>query len=666
MRFSIVAATGVASAVVAAIVAAPMPPAMRATLWSATMLASLVGWGTLVNLWLAPKQLVDWGLRAGWGLALFLMTGGFLCLGHLATRATFIVHVWLGVVALLGLAVLRRSPSCLWTSLRLRSAIEIVQARSFALVAAAYAMAALTFLAFLGNHSFQPSDDPPLYFMLAEKLVQVGSMFEPFAGRRVTVLGGQVYLHASFISVASIYYLHVVDAGISLFIVLGLLIGHARQVCPQRWLAAALGLALLLLFTLHDVRINTTSHTSGLAALLALFRTARIPFEAGSERPMWPIEPRRAVALGGLALASVLLRVSNGTTAVLFVAFVMASDFVLGARRPWSGDSVLSLLRPASLSAGTFVAGLLPWSVLEHESTGTFLYPLGHSNLTPGWTLGLEAAKSLKQEATELVVNIFQGRPIELFVPFVIAGLIPTACRHRNDTMAFSLASLIGFAAFSHNAVAFGHHHVVRYCSAFVTAAALLVILSLDRKGTRGALVAFGVGTHLILSMGDTQTMLEGYVRSAYRAFHGADQEFNALTQDYVDVQSHVPGGATMATAVFEGFRFDFKRNRIFALDVLGGAGPRPGWPAMKGPQALCEYLLANGIQYLVWVDFNLPSEFYNRAHWTSHLRKNGSYLQGQAVFQLDAEDSIEKLSAMRHVVYQAYGMTVLDLATPK
>jgi hypothetical protein len=85
----------------------------------------------------------------------------------------------------------------------------------------------------------------------------------------------------------------------------------------------------------------------------------------------------------------------------------------------------------------------------------------------------------------------------------------------------------------------------------------------------------------------------------------------------------------------------------------------------MKGPQALGEYLVGSGIQYLVWVDFNLPGEFYNRTHWTSHLSMDGIYLQRQAVFQLDAEDSIEKLSAMRHIVYQAHGMTVLDLAKP-
>jgi len=62
-------------------------------------------------------------------------------------------------------------------------------------------------------------------------------------------------------------------------------------------------------------------------------------------------------------------------------------------------------------------------------------------------------------------------------------------------------------------------------------------------------------------------------------------------------------------------------------------------------------------------VDFDLPSPFYNRAHWEGFVGLTQSYLQGEAVLQLDAEDAIEKLSAARRVVYKAQGMTVVDLS---
>jgi hypothetical protein len=91
--------------------------------------------------------------------------------------------------------------------------------------------------------------------------------------------------------------------------------------------------------------------------------------------------------------------------------------------------------------------------------------------------------------------------------------------------------------------------------------------------------------------------------------------------------------------------------------------GPPPGWPAYQGPEALGAYLRENGVDYLVWVDFDLPSPFYNRAHWASFVSLAQSYLQGEAVLQLDAEGAIEKLSAARRVVYKGHGMTVVDLA---
>jgi hypothetical protein len=72
-------------------------------------------------------------------------------------------------------------------------------------------------------------------------------------------------------------------------------------------------------------------------------------------------------------------------------------------------------------------------------------------------------------------------------------------------------------------------------------------------------------------------------------------------------------------------------------------------------------------VAYLAWVDFNQSSEFYGRAHWAPFVNADhSSYLQGQAVLQLDAEDAIEKLSALRKVVYKGHGMTVIDLASPR
>ena len=661
------AAAAVAIGAVIVVLIAPLEPAIRATLWSAVLLTSFIGWGSLANLWLmrgAPENWADWGLRSAWGMALFILTGGCLCLLHLAIRPVLIAQVGLGVAALPAVGALRWRGALSLTSVRRRATVAIGRAGVVALIAGIYALTALTFFAYLGNHSFQPSDDPPLYFMMAEKLLQTSSLFEPFAGRRVSLFGANVYLHASFLSGASIYYLHVVDAGIAFTMAVGLLLGHVRQSSVKPWHAVPLALSMALLFTLLEVRVNTNSEVSGLVMALALYRTVRCPLGGGPERPLWPIEPRRLAALAALALVATLLRTSNAPAVLLFVAFILASDFLLGTRSPWSRQSLVSAARAAGVLSGTFLFGLLPWAILQKRTSGTFFYPFGHSNVTPGWTF-LTTTSNWGQDGTELVMHLFHGRPVTLFPIFVLAGLVPLQGRAKNDLVAFSLAALLGLVVFSHKGVAFGAENTARYCFAFVAATALLTAASVGRVGTRAAVVAAALGLHLAANREDIRSMYDGYVKNAYAALHetAAEREpFDGPTADYRDVQSHVPVGATMATAVLEGFRFDFKRNTIFALDVLGGMGPKPGWPARQGPVALGNYLRANAVQYLVVVDFNAPGEYYNRAHWTSYLGATGSYLQGEAVLQLDAEDSIEKLTAMRHVVYKAHGMTVIDL----
>jgi hypothetical protein len=653
-------AAAVAAGSVASVVALRHHPPALAALWSAAMIASFVGWGSLANVFLARGSWMDWGLRAGWGMAVFILSGGLLCALQVPMRSVLVVQVGLGVTALLGTWVHRRSHGLSTTGRRWRALVAVGRPGAVAVVAGAYAMAVLAFIVFLGNHRFQPSDDPPFYFTLAENLVQAGSMFEPYAARRASSFGGQVYLDAAFVSVASIYYLQVVDAGVSLIVVVSLLVGHVGRSGLKPWHAVPIGLAMLVLFTLREVRVNTASLMSGVAAILTLYRTVRVPLGPARDRPGWPMEPRRIAALAGLTVVCILLRTSNAAAVLPFVAIVLVREVVARARPPWTLQSVLPLVRAGALLAGVFVLVLFPWSFLLKESTGTFFFPFGHSNITPGWTF-LSHPKNL---AEELAMHVQHGRPV-LLVPFAVAALWPLSGTGRNDAAVLTVASIIGLVAQTWQSAAFGRNNTARYYFAYIAATALVVAVSAGREQARTALVAAAVAIHLALSGKDTIQSLGPSLRDAKSALFEstADREaFDARTNVYLDLQSHIPSGTTMVTAVLEPFRFDFTRNHILLLDFLGGMGPKPGWPFKQGPDVLGRYLVANGVEYLAWIDFDLPGEFYNKAHWTTHLTKTGEYLQDEAVFQLDAEDSIEKLATMRRVVYRDQGMTVVDL----
>ncbi len=264
--------------------------------WGAIMIASFVGWGSLVNLWLAPRRWADWGLRAGWGMALFLVTGGYLLAAHLATAPVLFGQVVLGLLALLVTLAIRRPRR--WSARRFGALIG--NAGALTIVIGAYCFAAFTYVACLGNQRFQSSDDPPLYFTFAQKLAQTGSLLEPFAARRITTFGGQVYLHAAFISVAPICYLNVVDAGISLLIVTALRVGSVGRSGIRARHAVPLGLAFLVLYSLQDVRVNTASLVSSVAAIMTLYRTVRVPIGDESDRPTWPMNARRVIVLTAL------------------------------------------------------------------------------------------------------------------------------------------------------------------------------------------------------------------------------------------------------------------------------------------------------------------------------------------------------------------------------
>jgi hypothetical protein len=660
-------ATATAVAMLASLLAARHQGVALAALWSAAMIASFVGWGSLVELWLtrdatggAARPPVDWGLRAGWGMALFIVTGGFLCLVKLATRPFLVAHVGLGIVAWLVTWALRSRPRMSPTRLRRIATLAVGRSGTLLLVWLAYGLGVFTLFAFLGNHWFQPSDDAPFYFVLPENLVQTGSMFEPFAARRATSFGGHVYLHAAFLSVAPIYYIHAVDAGISTILVVALLVGYPGRGRFKAWYAAPIAMGVLVLFTLEQVRVNTASLVSGVVAIVTLFRTVRVPL-GGPERPLWPIEPRRMVLLAALTMVCVLVRTSNAAAVLPFVGLVFASDYFLGARRAWTVESLRTLAVAAGIFIGTCVVVLLPWSILMKQSTGTFFFPFGAHNVTPGWTYLLHPSSL----ASEFAMHLFHGKPVALFIPFAAAGLVPLTGRSRNDVIALTVGSIIGLVAQAWQSAAFGPINTARYYFAYVAANAIIVAISAERATSRTALVGAAVAMHLTLTRDDTRDTMNEWIKSARSALGEQPkdrQAFDAVSADYADIQSHIPPGATIASAVYEPFRFDFKRNQIWLLDFLGGMGPKPGWPFKQGPEVLTKYLVACGVQYLVWVDFNIPHEFYNKAHWTTHLSKAGTYLQGEAVIQLDAEDSIEKLTATHRVVYRGHGMTVVDL----
>jgi hypothetical protein len=674
VRVALAIAAGCLMVVIA--LAVRQKPYGLAVVWSSLMVASFVGWGSLVNLWLAPRRWADWGLRAGWGLSLFVAMGGFLTVTHIARRWVLVAQVVLGVAALLGIGALRRARRPFLVSRR-AIVVTIGRVGTLAVIALAYGFVVFTAFAALGEHWFNDSDDPPLYFTMAEKIVQAGSLLEPFAARRVVTFGGHMYLEAAFFAVSTPFYAWAVDQGLGAIVTMALLVGEIRRrgLRGSQWVP--LGLTFLLFFSLVSARRNTASLFTGVATILTLYRTFRVPLDeepgrgpaSGNDPPRWPLETRRLVAVGALTCVPILLRTSTAAGILPFVTLLVASDYVLGNRRPWTLPALRSLAVAAAVLAGSFVVVLVPWSIMLAQSSGALFYPFGHSNVTEGWAF-LRGALGYGDLAKEFVQDIFYGVPLVSLAPFFVAGLAPLKGRERNDLVALTLGSFIGFVALARQATAFPPEDTARYYYAFVVAMALVTTATVDRSGARAALIAACLGMQLGVTRDGLYRTTASELDKARKACDEDKdrQAYEAITQQYRDIQEHIPPGATMVTAVNENDRFDFSRNSVFELDTLGGMGPKPGWPVRQGAEALARYLVASGVQYIVWVDFDRGSNFYRRTVWREHMARpdfKTSYLAGIDTLQVDAADAIDKLVGIRRVVYRANSMTVVDLAAP-
>jgi hypothetical protein len=624
--------------------------------WSVLILLSFVGWGSIANLWLTKGRRVDWGLRAGWGMAFVMLVGGYLTLVHAARRPVLIAQVVIGVAAWLWFAAMGRLPRI---STR-RVGTWIAHAGVLVLLACASAVTVFLFIHYAGKHDFQPSDDLPLYFEFPKKLIDTGSLYEPFNARRVSTLGGQPYLDGLFVAVAPFYHLPMVDAGLGIVLSFWLIVGHVTRNGLKGWQAVPLGFAFCLLFTVNIVRVNIASEASGIPVVLTMYRTLRFPF-SDREAGRWPYEPPRVVALGVLLVTAILLRTTNGPALLPFLLLVFASDFLLASRKPFTRESLLSFVHMMAIFCGTIAVALLPWSWLLHQSCGTFFYPVWQGNITPGWTF-LKSAPPWKA-ISALYADITYDKPIAFFILYLFAGFVPLKGRARNDIVFLTVGCLLGVWALARGAGGFDAFAHARYMNAYIAATGLVIAMSLGPNDPRAAFVALGLGMHFAILRDEIRAGYLAAIEMVHQELTNGDRDeiaFSAGTAAYTEIQSHIDRGATVACAVHEPWRFDFRRNKIYTLDLLGGTGPKPGWPAFKGAQALLDYFKANGIRYVVFQNFDTGNEFYNRGHWA--LFKGDDYLGGEAPFQLDGMDSIDKFATMRHVVYRAHQMTVVDL----
>jgi hypothetical protein len=620
--------------------------------WGLLVLASLVGWGAVLNRLLFAEH-TDWGQRAAWGLALSVVAGGFLNLLGGISRITVLVYLGLGAAAW----VIDTLVHGRWgfSSPLLREARRKPLWVGGALIVVLLALVQYGGTVSVTRHDypsspagpvrFNQADDFQAYFVFPEKMLELGSIGrDPFCARGVeSSLGGQSFLDTFVLSTLSVQHLHLLDPGLGLLLVIGLLWGSfkERRISPQ-WTVA-----LLLCFVLIEPpTVNISSLYTGTALFLALAST--LGWKA--------FEPSRflsrtviiAILVAAIcALKSTFIPACGALSACSFACLAMGQE------------SKRSALAETAATGALSVAFTLPWMISMYQSSGTLLYPLlGRGYHDAFHWLTVSRAIRL------LAKHLADATPAALLA----LAAFYLATRRRGIEGREPVLSLLVGAGVGHVVVtlATGEPNNSRYSFPFLLAAIGMLVAELAsrseepgnrRREASGPLVVsaaalFLVGSNWYGARVLYSECLHGIREGLRNVPLVASQEVAA----YQSLQGSVPPGEPILTRLEQPFLLDFKRNTIFLVDYAV-ASPPPGMPLNQGSEPLARYLNFHGIRYVAYSYVNEEAR-----HAVIYHDFYSPFTLYQIERTYDFEDRLEELARTRRRIYDDGRNFVLDI----
>jgi len=605
-------------------------------------------------------------------MALSVVVGGILNLLSLISRTTVLAYLGVGIVACaIDLLARRRS---LFGSPSLSGVQSRGERRIF--TAGLLLVVFMALFQYAGSVSrpggvvranFSIHDDYQGYFVYPEKMLQTGNMGrDPFNARRLeSSLGGKTFLDTFVVSVLPEQYLHLLDPGISLLMVMGLLWGlfKEREISP-------LGcLGILLFFQLVPPRLmNITAVWTGLALFLSLYQilaSKALPASRAFSRVF-------IIALVASAICSLKSNFIPACGVLLACSFFC---YLVGQR--FDRKAIIETVGTVVL----LVAFTLPWMISMYQSSGTLLYPLlgkGYHASAYGHIPPPYERLTISKYAKVAWENLADASSLV----FAGLGLLFLVTRDRKIHGREAGLSLLIGAAFGKVAITFatGGAYAYEYSFAFVFAAIYLLLIEIlgrkeisSREETEGErwklrslapLFAVGIAFFLVGSAWeDSRYMYLDYFRCIKRSIANVRIVSDEDVEEYEKVQQSVPAGEPILTRLDKPFLLNFKRNTVFAADWPGQASPPPGMPLSEGSEALARYLVSQSIRYVAYsyADEASYGRFYAyRLDPEFPVWKRES-TRRTFVFQ----DYLKELGGTRRRIFDDGNIFVLDLLQP-
>lgn len=637
---------------------------VEATLWSLLVLLSMAGWGSLVSLGLFPSKRPDFGLRVVWGASALAFMGGLLAAASAYGRNVAMGLVDVGLIAGAWHVFRAKEPvrglDVAWRAARRNPLLAFLGVGILVCVA-------FQFLGAVGDTTTNPYDDDVAYFPLVKRLIQTGTMIEPFSFRRLSALGGQLFYLSLLYPHCAFQNMNAFDRGIAYLGVVSLIlatrIGSRR---PPFWMTV---LVLVFFSSLPVNSINTGSHFSGVLFFFGLFRTLQFLDEVERTRPGQTALWRQAFLPALVAAAACTLRQNFLAPA----AMTLVASY--GYRTFGSNERVVDRLKLPALAALIAAGALLPWFVLSIRSNGTPLFPLvlGTYNrslvLTSNLFTWLDEARYMGAIAAD-------NEPVLTVSLFVFAGVLLRDTGKSRPLRSLWVGTAAGFLILVHTLSQGDPPNLARYLFGFLTALVLATALTAGvtwssapthARAQRAAsiLVLIAVGGQLFISRERLSRRYDRAVTAAKMHLHDAPASLKTTRPEfflYAHAQSTLPEGAKVAVLLDEPYYLDFARNEVFNLDMPGYASLSPGLPYFRGAAAKADYFRRLGIRYLMFVTSDFSRVHYRREFWFQRMFTEEEIWRLYTPYQLDMIDSLAELKKGYRVLGEERGIVTLDL----
>jgi hypothetical protein len=612
-------------------------------LWSLTVFFAFIGYGRLLTerIKCPMPSAHRWAWHAVFGIAAILALGGVLMALSLA-KAGFLI-----LLALFGaLLWLKQTSNDILKEKFLSDKTDWIKDLPLWVLMAIYFLAAVAW-----PYQIDPNDDLLLYLTMPVRILQEGTLLEPFSYRRAGTYGGHAFLQAMMMSFGSERSGHVVDMGWSRLLLFGLtasLLADLRR--SSYWLYLVF---MLMVFLLPVPRINTMSSLSGAVFVLAAFAyLAQNPYKPGEKRGNGL--SARFIPLALLLLAAGTMRPNFAAQGVGTAVLVGILSVIVSPKR-----ETLLQVKYWSKCLGVVLFLFIPWMIVLYRSNGTIALPPFY-----GWT---DPAFLDMSSRLGFWADFKNG--LSFLFRFDVLGFLVGICffvwGNSAGPVAWAAAictTLLGlYLAYSCSIVI--PSETFRYLFPMMLVGFVFIVgtwLNDQARNNRSLfedirtiplIAAFGLLASTQIPSGARELFIN--VLSIPMEMQTTGPMVQGGKEFFAKLQNTVPPGKKILAVVDFPYLLNYRRNTIYNIDAIGGSSLPPGMPYFQGSGPVRNYLTTLGIDYVIAVKFDKATLMYTRRLWENHNRPEWYFTEVWGMHALDLMDSLDWLHRTGEVLFE-------------